>query len=241
MLRNCFSEETLPWPVQRLGFPAAIRVLSVMVLAVGMFAASSPGYGETAGAYWGGSYGLVIREDLREFGRGHDEIVFEPPCCRSWKIGLKTGVEFSGEWVNRAELEGVFQSVDVRKYTLSGGGSDLALGDWETNILALNGYRDFHRGSLWEPYLGVGFGGALVNVDSNPGGGRRTRNELESSPVVQAMLGVRRDLGTSMDGFLEYRYTVLTSDLYYEDISGVEYRTGGPRDHQLEFGLLISF
>lgn len=196
---------------------------------------------EASGRYWGVSYGLVFRRDVPESERIHDETQFESSCCRAWKVGLKVGYERPGDWVNRVELEGVFQSVDVRRVTLNGGGADLALGDWESWLLTLNGYRDFYRESDWSPYVGFGLGGGWVDADWNPGGRRRVHGQKEWVPVVQGLLGLDRALTASVDGFLEYRYSVIWSDLQFRDVSGESVQTEGPRDHQLEAGLRVDF
>lgn len=230
-------------PGSRIG----LVVMLLVAAAVGGAAAAPDASWAAPERYWGAHYGIVVREDVDDgrtnasFGVTVEEVHFEPPCCRSWEVGLTVGFETDRAWLTRWETDFVFQSVDVNQFTRDGGIVEDGFGDWESLYLTLNGYHDFERWQSIQPYAGLGVGAAWMASDANGRGLiRPTQNEGDLAPMGQGMLGIRYPAGSSVVGSLEYRYS-LTGGFEFTDQDGNTYTTGSVRDHRFLLGVDVGF
>ena len=85
-----------------------------------------------------------------------------------------------------------------------------------------NAYYDFNRGGSFEPYVGVGVGGARVSAGATFNGFNDVFKDEDTVIAYQAMAGVAIGLSERLDLDIGYRYFVANSVAFTSNESSVK-------------------
>lgn len=107
----------------------------------------------------------------------------------------------------RVEFEIAFRGNEVDKHTANGGATTGAKGDANSYAYMLNTFLDWHTGSMFRPYTGIGFGFATVEYDGyGVTGVPNVVSDEDTVLAYQLMLGTAFDLTDSFSITTDYRY-----------------------------------
>ena len=131
----------------------------------------------------------------------------------------------------RVELELMYQT--EAKYTNAG----TTLKDSISTVF-VNGFYDFHTGTIFTPYVGLGIGTAWVDSEGSVNGyGTGTNTESNFAWNIGAGLGIELDYNLSFD--IHYRYVGFGTARTGSSARGVA--DGSLRTHQVLAGLRYTF
>ena len=106
------------------------------------------------------------------------------------------------------------------------------------NTVFVNGYYDFHTGTIFTPYLGLGIGTAWVDSKGDVNGhGAGSNTETNFAWNVGAGVGIELDYNLSLD--LNYRYAGFGTARTGVSSHGVA--DGSLRTHQVLAGVRYTF
>lgn len=97
------------------------------------------------------------------------------------------------------------------------------LGDAVYNEIMLNGYYDFRRGKVFQPYLGLGIGGSRLSYKGTQllgGGGLEQIRDSDYHPAGQVILGMGWRTGQNTFLAVEYNYLSSLGDVDVELSNG---------------------
>ena len=145
-----------------------------------------------------GGVNYLLNQDLSGFPGGFSEVQFDI----GWAAIVAGGYRFENGL--RPEIEVGFRQNDVDKLKvggrdLSGSGTERTL-DFMGNLI-----YDFDLGGPIIPYIGVGIGGAQVDVDSLGAGGT-SFNDRQLAFAYQGIVGVSYKISEALEAFADYRY-----------------------------------
>lgn len=201
-------------------------VTAALVLAVSSFLAA-PAHAGMEGLYFAGKLGLNL-QSLHGANHGlsgeQDQTV---------GLGAALGYDFypAATMPVRMELELMYQT--EAKHADSGS----TLKDSISTVF-VNGYYDFHTGTIFTPYLGLGIGTAWVDSKGDVSGrGAGSNTETNFAWNVGAGVGIELDYNLTFD--LNYRYAGFGTARTGSTSNGVA--DGSLRTHQFLAGLRYTF
>ena len=177
---------------------------------------------------------IVGDSDVSGFGVSGD-VEFDP----GFAVGGAVGYRIQ-EWM-RAELNLNYREADVDKLTALGYVLEGA-GDAGAFAALANLYIDFTPRSPVTPYVGVGIGVALIDVDSNGSANALTINDDSTEFAWNVMAGAAWSVTDNVDLTLGYRFFSTTDAKLDATVAGVS----GPVDadlkvHEVMFGARYNF
>lgn len=187
-------------------------------------------YAQENGLYLSLGGGITLPTDSDFSGTG---ISTSADLDAGWMGSGAVGYQFLNDM--RAELELAYRSSDVDALSTTGNGSgEIGIGSAMGNVL-----YNFGGESDFTPYLGLGIGLALVDVDGLQPVGGSVLDDSDSVFAYQGIAGLGYRLGGRTQLFADYRYFA-TAD------SSLSTRTnlsvdGDYADHTFLFGLRFSF
>ena len=202
----------------------------LLQFAVATFAASStpsaqaqePGY--YVSAFGGASFARDA--DLMVSVPGPFSITGEMQFDTGWLAGIAAG----RSW-NWAAIEGEFSFTEngLDRETLTGIGTLGLDGQMRTYAFMVNGYFRLSSQSHFTPYVGVGIGGALIDVEALADGNVDWFRANDVQFAYQGIAGVSYAIGAKNSVGIEYRYFGTSTPSFTDDPSG-----GGAVTSQLE-------
>ena len=206
--------------LRRCAVTAALALASAFIL-------SAPAQAGVEGLYFAGKLGLNF-QSLHGANHGlsddQDQTV---------GLGAAIGYDFFplATMPVRMELELMYQT--EAKHADSGS----SLKD-SINTVFVNGYYDFHTGTIFTPYLGLGIGTAWVDSKGDVNGhGAGSNTETNFAWNVGAGVGIELDYNLSLD--LNYRYAGFGTARTGVSSHGVA--DGSLRTHQVLAGVRYTF
>ncbi len=179
--------------------------------------------------YLGLSGGLTLQEDSDLNGVG--ELSFDSGTSFSAALGYRP--HFQNAFLNstRWEAELYYSQNDTDKLTPNGGGAPIASnGDLRSTAIMINAFYDIHNASSFTPYVGLGVGGAEVELNGI------TTGDSEHVFAYQAMTGIGYAPETLpfVDFSLGYRFFATNE----AEVNGAELDN---MQHNIEFGVHLNF
>ena len=166
------------------------RITKTVALAALMASTAGAAYA-TEGWYGRADVGYSIGGDIEFGGTSYD-------LENDWTQHLGLGYA----WQNGFRTEGEIS----HRYNDFGENEGLADGNVHAWAAMLNGYYDFNRGGSVQPYIGLGVGGARLNVSAV--GGFGSFADEDTVLAYQGMVGVAFDLTEQLALDIGYRYFV---------------------------------
>ncbi len=168
------------------------RITKTVALAALMASTAGAAYA-TEGWYGRADVGYSVGGDIEFGGTSYD-------LENDWSQHLGLGYA----WANGFRTEGELS----HRYNDFGEEATPPLADGNVHAWAamLNGYYDFNRGGAVQPYVGIGVGGARLNVSA--AGGFGSFQDEDTVLAYQAMLGVAFNLTEQLALDIGYRYFV---------------------------------
>ena len=177
--------------------------------------------------------GLSYPQPDADFEANSGPVLFDSELDYESGVGIYSALGYAFGNDFRSEFEYSYRNNNVRHLPGDGlGFSGLpsqARGDLTTNQFMLNLIRDFDAGSVVTPFLGLGAGVQLNNLElrgSNPGavGGpfALTIDDREVSPAAQAIAGLGVALADNLSLDLTYRFIVSRAGNIEGDINGFD-------------------
>jgi outer membrane protein OmpA-like peptidoglycan-associated protein len=203
---------------------------ALALMALPMLALSSPAMAQSSSGYYvgaGGGLNLLRDSDINggsidtsaDFDNGFGAVI-------NGGYGYGNGL--------RAEVELGYRSNDVDTV----GGSN-GTGDVSALSLMLNAYYDISTGTNWTPYVGVGIGGARLDVDGTSPVGGSSIDDTDNVFAYQGILGTAYRINDNLNLFADYRYFA-TQDGDFTTASGTSV-DGEYRSHTIMVGLRWAF
>ncbi|HJB65374.1 MAG TPA: outer membrane beta-barrel protein [Candidatus Mailhella merdavium] len=199
--------------------------LALVFTASALFTA--PANAGAEGLYFAGKLGLNF-QSLDNANRG-----LSGEKDQTIGIGAAMGYDFYplAAMPVRVELELMYQT--EAKYTNAG----TTLKDSISTVF-VNGFYDFHTGTIFTPYVGLGIGTAWVDSEGSVNGyGTGTNTESNFAWNIGAGLGIELDYNLSFD--INYRYAGFGTARTGSSALGVA--DGSLRTHQVLAGLRYTF
>ena len=125
----------------------------------------------------------------------------------SFDTGFTIGAAYGYHYTDKLRVEADlgYRKSDLDKVTIGGVTLD-GSGDMSTLTLLANGYYDFDLGGPVAPYVGFGFGMAIVDVDTSDTESRVSVDDSGTTFAFNLMAGVSYGVGDNVDLDLGYRY-----------------------------------
>lgn len=201
-------------------------VTVALVLAASSFF-SAPALAGAEGLYFAGKLGLNLQSlHNANHGLSNDQ-------DQTVGLGAAIGYDFfpAATMPVRIELELMYQS--EAKHTDSGSTLKDSVG-----TVFVNGFYDFHTGTIFTPYVGLGIGTAWVDSKGDVNGrGAGTNTETNFAWNVGAGLGIELNYNLTLD--LNYRYAGFGTARTGSSSQGVA--DGSLRTHQFLAGVRYTF
>ncbi len=201
------------------------------VAAAALVAATSAGADE--GPYVKGMIGVGSTSDL-DVRRGEEEFDIQSEGRVRGLIG--GGYAFSDGFLDKWRLDGdlVYRPNDLGSI---GNLNDSAV-EIDNVAAMVHAIRDFNRGGVINPYVGIGTGVSFteIDVDSVIGSGSGD----ETSVAGEALVGLGLKLSRRLRADVEYRYFRTAEDIEFL-VGGVEHEFRETDSHDVFFGLRFSF
>ncbi len=161
---------------------------------------STSAYGEVERGYIGGNLGLGFFSDSSATSQYTPGLNYDIKANNGFAVGAAIGYDFYG--FPRIEGEIAYQSNALDK-AVRGARKVTLHEDIDSLAFLVNGYWDFKNDSFWTPYLSVGLGGALINVDDNS---KYVGNDYAGVFAYQAGFGLAYAVDKNLTIDAKYRY-----------------------------------
>lgn len=173
-------------------------------------------------------FGLGFLSDAKATNQNGAIPGYDIETSEGFAVGAAMGYDFYG--FPRIEAEIAYQNNALDKVT-TGAGRVLLHEDIDSLAILVNGYLDFTNSSLWTPFLSVGLGTALINVDDST---VYVGNDATAVFAYQIGAGIAYAVNPDLSLEGKYRYFA-TTDPEFGKVE-MEYAT-----HNLYVGMRYSF
>ena len=203
----------LPCPHPRFGVRVALAAAVAAVAAGAADAQDGSGAASDDGLYIGIGLGAGIASSIDLEGGANADVETAPGPVGAVTFGYRTATGL------RPELETSFRRSDIDDIT----GSNSASGAVSAISVMGNLNFDFSLSDVdpdIRPFVGVGAGLSAVTLDgASPVGGTRI-DDTGLVPQIQGIAGVGYGLTDSLEGFVDYRYTVSAGEAEFRTDNG---------------------
>jgi len=204
---------------------------------------AQPGQGQTLGAYAtiGGGWSHLM--PLADSGSA-DGLQFHTKLQEGFVADVAAGYDFGRL---RLEAEVAYRRSNVRRTAIDLGGTNFpgltgqstSAGDVSALAWMANATVDILPQSRITPYIGVGIGGALLQLENFAAAGTSFVNHSDVEVAYQGIAGVRYQIAPSVSMTLDYRFfSTTTADLH--DTKGAKFSVPY-RSHNVIFGIAYHF
>ncbi|WP_298039485.1 outer membrane beta-barrel protein [uncultured Desulfuromonas sp.] len=216
--------------IRRLALPLGVLCLT-------LFAA--PALAGEEGPYIGAHFGALLLDEAENTGRGGSfHLDFDPGTLYGGAFGYDLGENHPRIGRGRVELEVSSGQSDLKEAHFLDGKVD-AEGDISALSFMLNTVGESRNDSAWTPFIGFGFGYALVSLNNARASGQPLADDEDGVFAWQALAGISLAMHRLVNLDFAYRYFSAVEP-EFKDATGETFESEYS-SHRLSLGLRVGF
>lgn len=209
--------------------------------AITVMTAAMPALADDHSSSWyvGGSGGVTMPRNSTITGTSTGKVDYGFSSGGDLAFGYKPeALNFSAGDV-RAEIEGGYHALGLKKVVIGGVPNTNPKGDMKIMTVMANAYYDVHTSTPFTPYIGGGIGEAMLNFPKNNGFGNTKSGDNQLAYQFMTGVSYTPESMPSTDWSLGYRY--LGSSAPQFTTAGGHVSSDALSTHSVELGFRYKF